>query len=408
MFSKLLNRGVTDQLDLYQKRETRALNLFAIITVIGSLVGTVNVYLIGDAYPTFIVIIQALASFLIFYFNHKGSYNLSAYLFVITMNLTLLYINLFYSSSTGSYLYYFPLVFCIALLHNPNKSQARDLVFFSLILFSFACSRFLILPFIGSAGLSETQNKIVFDFNLKLVIVLTIILVYLLIGLINKQYSELTDLLKITKDDQLTIKNSLKEKEVLLAEIQHRVKNNLSVIIGLFNLQKSNASSEEARQAINEAKNRVLSIAMVHERLYKKQDLSHINLKHYVSELAKEVVRSHPLHNKVSIIEELENIDVDITKAVPIGLVVNEIITNSLKHAFTKAGVQPSIRIILTSHFGQISVKIQDNGIGFHEHEVRNDRSLGLTLIESLAEQIDGNIHYTNSQGASVKLSFPV
>ncbi len=408
MFSRLLNIGVTGDLEFYQKKETKILNLFALITLTGLLIGTTNILFLGKSYPFTTIILETIASILILVFNHKKLYQVSLYLFVLSMNMCLLYISVYYKSSTGSYLYYFPVIFCIALLHNPNKSKMRDVIFFSIIALSFFCTRFIHIPFIGKADLNDDQNQIIFNYNINLCAVLTIVLVYLIINLINKQNLELTEVLKTIQNDQVTIKNSLQEKEVLLAEIQHRVKNNLAIIIGLFNLQKNNASNEEVKQSINEAKNRVLSIAMVHERLYKKEDLSHINLKYYISELIKEIVRSFPSGDKVTIFEELENIDANITKAVPIGLIVNEVITNSLKHAFADSIIKPVIKISLTTHFDVISIKMQDNGIGFANIKHRDEKSLGLTLIESLAEQIDGNIHYNNNDGACVKLSFPV
>jgi two-component sensor histidine kinase len=407
MFSKVLNIGVSDDLEFYQKRETKILNIFSIITLIGLLIGTTNIFFLKKEYPVIMVSFEALASILILILNSKRFFNAAAFLFVISINLTLLYMNMYYHSDTGSYLYYFPLIFCIALLHNPNKSKARDLIFFSIILLSFLGARVIHPTCIPTAAVSAAQNAIIFNFNVNLVALLTAILVYLIITFINKQYKELSDLLEVSKDDQVTIQNSLREKEVLLAEIQHRVKNNLSVIIGLFNLQMDNASSEEARQSINEAKNRVLSIAMVHERLYRKEDLSKINLKYYISELTKEIVRGHPLYKSVTIEEHLEDLDVDITKAVPIGLIVNEVITNSLKHAFSDPNVKPHLKITLTKNLDQICIKMQDNGIGFPENKAKSG-SLGITLIESLADQIDGNIYYLNTNGAGVKLSFPV
>jgi two-component sensor histidine kinase len=406
MFSKVLNIGITDRLEFYQKRETKILNLFSLITLTGLLIGTTNIFFLKDHYPVFMVSFEALASFAVLILNHKQIYQASAYVFVISINFTLLYMNLYYHNDTGSYLYYFPLIFCIALLHNPNKSKARAIAFFCIILVSFFGARFLDSSLIQAAKLNDEQNKIIFNYNVNLVAVLTVILVYLVITFINKQYKELSDLLVTSKDDQITIENSLKEKEVLLAEIQHRVKNNLSVIIGLFNLQKDSATNEETKQSITEAKNRVLSIAMVHERLYRKDDLSKINLKYYISELTKEIVRGHHLYKTVTIEESLEDINADITKAVPIGLIVNEVVTNSLKHAFKDTDTKPVLKLSLSRNFDQICIKVEDNGKGFPENKVRSDRSLGLTLIESLANQIDGNIYYLNNNGAGVKLSF--
>jgi two-component sensor histidine kinase len=408
MFTKVLNIGIDDDLSFYQKRETKILNLFALITIFGCVVGSINVYFLGEAYPSVIVIFEIIASAAIMFLNHRRFYVASAYLFVVSINLTLMHMNVFYATETGSYLYYFPLIFCIALLHNPNKPKTRIIIFFSMISLGLLTSRFLNPSFIGTAQLTAEQNNIMFNFNVNLVAFLTVVLVFLVISLINKQYVELSELLETVKEDKLTIQNSLKEKDVLLAEIQHRVKNNLAVIIGLFNLQKENATNDETRQSITEAKNRVLSIAMVHERLYRKSDLSKINLKYYISELTKEVVRSHPLYSSVTIAEEMEDLDADITKAVPVGLIINEVVTNSLKHAFNNTQVAPTLHITLLKTFDLICIKIKDNGKGFPENKKHNEKSLGLTLIESLTEQVDGKVYYENNSGAQVKLTFPV
>ncbi|MBA3664120.1 MAG: sensor histidine kinase [Bacteroidetes bacterium] len=409
MLNKVLNIGVHNTDSFYQNRETKILNLFSLITIVGCLIGTLNIYFLGEAYPSVMVIFELVASALIFYLNSKKMYAGAAYLFAISINFALLHMNVLYSSSTGSFLYYFPLIFCIALLHNPNKPKTRVAIFFSLIALSLVCSRLFSFPFIEKANLTSEQNQILFNFNLNLVAFLTVTLVFLVISLINKQYRELTDLVQTVKNDKLTIQNSLREKEVLLAEIQHRVKNNLAVIIGLFNLQKDNSTNEETKQSITEAKNRVLSIAMVHERLYKKDDLSKINLKFYISELIKEIVKSHPLYDSVTIEENIEDLVGDITKAVPIGLIINEAITNSLKHGFVNTQIKPKLSISLQKTFDLICIKINDNGKGFPVNKNHNERSLGLSLIDSLTEQIDGKIYYENKDGgAQVKLTFPI
>jgi two-component sensor histidine kinase len=367
----------------------------------------VNIYFLGEAYPSFTVILELTASSLIFYLNHKKLYNASAYLFVISMNLTLMHMCLFYSLETGSFLYYFPLIFCIALLHDPKQPKKRALIFFSIITLSILCSRLLEIPQEYRANLSAEQDKVLFNFNINVAAALTIVLVFLVIRFINKQYLELGSLVKTVKDDKVIIQNSLKEKEVLLAEIHHRVKNNLSVILGLFNLQRESLANEEARQSLTEAKNRVMSIAMVHERLYSKSDLTKINLTQYISELTREIVRGHPLYTRVKITEALEIIDVDITKAVPIGLIVNEAVTNSLKHGFKNSQIEPELTVSLLKTLDLICIKIQDNGIGFPENKKQDDRSLGLSLIESLAEQIEGKVYFETKGGALVKLTFP-
>lgn len=408
MFSKLLNIGITEQLGFYQKREVKIINLFTFVILLGLLIGATNILFLNNSYPYTAIIPEAATCIAILVLNRFKFYEAAVFLFILSLNLVVLFINKYYDESTGSYLYYIPIIFCTALLHNPDKPVYRLLAFCAIIGTCFTISRYVQLPFIEKANLTTAQNQLIFNYNINICAGLTLLLVYLVVNLVNRQYKELSDLLKKSHTDQVTISNSLKEKEVLLAEIQHRVKNNLSVLIGLFNLQKDSASNEETRQSMMEAKNRVLSIAMVHERLYRKEDLSKINLKHYISELAKEILRGHPLHDSVMIQEELESLDADITKAVPIGLIVNEVVTNSLKHAFKTNSQNGIIKITLNRQFDQVCLKIQDNGKGFPEQMERNDRSLGLTLIESLAEQLDGDIHYSSNGGAMVKLAFPV
>ncbi len=225
--------------------------------------------------------------------------------------------------------------------------------------------------------------------------------------MLNKQYSDLAELIDKTKGDKLLIESSLKEKEILLAEIQHRVKNNLSVIIALFNFQKDSTDNEEIKIALNEAKNRVLSIAMVHDQLYKKGNLSQINLENYLSDLIPEVLRSHPLYSNIIVKKQLIPVHLDITKTIPVGLIINEILTNSFKHGFKGIDKTPEIELTLLKSDNFISIKMKDNGIGFPDSFEKNKNSLGISLIESLTEQINGKVTLSNNNGAQVEFSFP-
>jgi two-component sensor histidine kinase len=194
-----------------------------------------------------------------------------------------------------------------------------------------------------------------------------------------------------------------------LAEIQHRVKNNLAIITGLLNLQTEKAPCEESKQLMLESRNRVMSIAMVHERLYKKDNLAKIDLQLYLSELVAEIVKSFPIKaQQIEIQEELDKVEIEITKAVPIGLIINEALTNSLKHAFGNSNKTPIIKIKMQLIYDRIQICLLDNGNGFCNIEGRQDTALGLSLIESLADQIDANVVFKNENGACVSLVLPV
>lgn len=408
LFRKLINLGVNDNLPFYDKREIRIVNLFALITLAGLFIGITTLFFIEGTYPTLVVVFSAVASSLSLFLNARAMHNAATYIFVISINVTIFIISQQYIISVANYLYFFPVVFCVALVHNPFKKNIRTFIFFSIILLCFLLSLMLDIPGLKLKGVTENDNRVLLVYNAVLTISLTIILVVLVVRLINQQNNELLQSLNKEKESQLLIGNSLKEKEVLLAEIQHRVKNNLAVISGLLNLQLNNAQGEEARLLLLDAKNRVMSIAMAHERLYKKQDLSRINLGQYLQELTDEIIGSHNQDNKIDVEKETIDVDIPITKAVPTGLIINEVITNSLKHAFTNQAQKPAIGLKMERKDNMIRITLYDNGIGFGDLKVRKDSSLGISLIESLANQIDAELSFTNKVGACVMLSYPV
>ncbi len=408
VFGNLINLGVKTEMEFYQKREARIVNLFALITLLGLLIGISSVIFISGDYVFSTVFFSTITSLSILFLNYKLHHNAATYLFVITTNVTIFILNQQYIDSVGNYLYYFPVIFCVALIHNPVKSNTRTAIFFSIVLVSFLCSRFIDIPYLKNTTITEADNVALLTYNSILAFFVTLILVFLVVRLINRQNNEALSLLHKEQDAQKIIAQSLKEKETLLAEIQHRVKNNLAIITGLLNLQTEKAPCEVSKQLMTESKNRVMSIAMVHERLYKKDNLSKIDLKLYLSELVREVIKSYPINTgQIEVLEELERVELEITKAVPIGLIVNEALTNSLKHAFPKTTKTPSIKIKMQLIYDRVQICILDNGNGFPDISTRHDTALGLSLIESLSDQIDAKVIFKNEEGACVSLVFP-
>ncbi len=408
MLKKTLNIGISDELDMYQKKETRFLNLFSLIIFGSVLVCTLNLFFLGAIYPIGSEIALSSIAIIVMFLNYKKYYTASLFIFVISSNLALLYVTLLYDKSVGNYLFYFPILFCTALLHNPKKPAIRTLTLFFIVGASILSAYYFDYKLITKANTDELQNHYLLLFNISLVSLLTVFVLWLIVKQLNHQHTEFTSLVEQINVDRITIKNTLEEKEILLAEVQHRVKNNLSVILGLFNLQLDQSENEAYRNLLNEAKNRVLSIAMVHQKIYNKSDLSKINLGDYLSDLVREIVNSHTLNDSINVREDLENYDASVTTAVPIGLIVNEVITNSLKHAFGSNKKSCELNISLSLLFGKLMLKITDNGIGFPANYDNQGKSLGLTLINSLSEQLDAEIKFRNENGAVVELSIPV
>lgn len=409
VFGNLINLGVKSEMEFYQMREARIVNLFALITLFGLLVGVSSVFFISGDYALGTVLFTTITSVSILFLNYKLYHNAATYLFVITINLTIFILNQQYIDTVGNYLYYFPVIFCVALIHNPTKPNTRTAIFFTIVLISFILSRVVKISFLKNISVTEADNKALLTYNGILAFLITIILVYLVVKLINRQNNEALGLLKKEQEAQKIIAQSLKEKETLLAEIQHRVKNNLAIITGLLNLQTEKAPCDESKQLMVESRNRVMSISMVHERLYSKENLSRINLKQYVSELVQELIKSFPVHvAQIKVVEDLEKIELELTKAVPIGLIINEALTNSLKHAFNHKPSNPTISIKMQLIYDRIHLSLKDNGSGFGNLSERKESSLGLSLIESLCDQIDAEVVFKNEGGACVSIIFPV
>ncbi len=216
-------------------------------------------------------------------------------------------------------------------------------------------------------------------------------------------YVDITD--RIEAENQ--VKQSLKEKEVLLSEIHHRVKNNLAVITGLLELQGYNTDSEVAKKVLKDSQLRINSMALIHEKLYQSENLSEIQFDVYIEELLQVISKSHLSNEKPIEIEiEAEPVPLTITQAIPCGLLLNEIVTNSLKHAFPDES-EGIIRITFNKTGDKLKLSIGDNGIGLPENyrEIKS-KSLGMTLINTLAKQLEAEMFIDTREGTRYDLIF--
>ncbi len=204
------------------------------------------------------------------------------------------------------------------------------------------------------------------------------------------------------------LKQSLKEKEILIREIHHRVKNNMQVISSILNLQSALLEDQRARVAIKECQYRIKSMAMVHEKLYRAKDLSNIDFADYLNSLARNIFLDQQISpDQVQLHLDIEPISLDINRAVPLGLIINELITNAFKHAFPQ-GRKGNIWVRLKRiDQEQIELTIKDDGVGFPKGlEWKKAESLGLVIINTLVEQIDGKIELIPDGGTEFKITF--
>ena len=205
------------------------------------------------------------------------------------------------------------------------------------------------------------------------------------------------------------ISKALKEREVLIREIHHRVKNNLQVVISLINMQIRKVEPGANRDALQECQNRVRAIALIHDKLYRSSDFAHIPFSEYARELATTIfhtIGTSP--GTVSLELAIDNVAFAVDKAIPCGLILNELITNALKHAF-KDGRPGTIHVeLLRLDTERVRLTVRDNGIGLADGaNVQKSGALGLQLVHTLADQIAAELIVSSQSGASFALTFP-
>ncbi len=204
------------------------------------------------------------------------------------------------------------------------------------------------------------------------------------------------------------LRKSVTEKEVLLKEVHHRVKNNLQIISSLLNLQLRKTEDREAFKAIGESKDRIRSIALIHEMLYRSTDLAEIRFSSYVEELTRGLMKMYGRGSDIEVQIEAGDISVSLEDAVPCGLIVNELVANSLKHGFgdfEKGRICISLKLDDKDMF---FLEVSDNGKGVSKvKDILESKSLGMKLVFNLAQQLQGNCELSVDDGVKILITFP-
>jgi two-component system, sensor histidine kinase PdtaS len=211
------------------------------------------------------------------------------------------------------------------------------------------------------------------------------------------------------KQAEEQLRASLDEKEVLLREIHHRVKNNLQVIASLLHVQSKKVEDENARRLFSESQDRIRSMAFIHERLYQSEDLSQVNFSAYLDRLTEHLYRSHGVALR-DVTCELDSEDaiLSVDRAIPAGLIVNELVSNALEHAFPdeRDGV---ITVAFSTSEDHGCLRISDNGVGVDDTDaMERDQTLGLRLVKGLVRQLRGDMDIDGTGGLTYTISFPL
>jgi PAS domain S-box-containing protein len=208
------------------------------------------------------------------------------------------------------------------------------------------------------------------------------------------------------KQDEDAIHASLKEKETLLKEIHHRVKNNLQVISSLLNLQSNSIESKETRELVRESQNRVRSMALIHEKLYQSENLAQVQFAEYLRNLTRDLFRSYSAGG-VGLKLQAEDIPLDVDTAIPCGLIINELVSNALKYAFPGGRTGDLHISFLKISRERCALTVTDNGVGLPASiDVKNPKTLGLQLVNMLVNQLHGTLDVVTDGGTTFMVTF--
>jgi two-component sensor histidine kinase len=205
------------------------------------------------------------------------------------------------------------------------------------------------------------------------------------------------------------IKATLKERETLLKEIHHRVKNNMQIMSSLLSLQAAQSTGPDTIEALNESQRRIRSMALIHEKLYRSGSLAEIDFGDYIKSLVDELLRMYnvPL-GVITITTDIENVQLGVDTAIPCALIINELVSNSLKYAFPD-GRTGSITVALQRANGAYMLTIADDGVGIPaDVDFRTTDSLGMQLVVTLVNQLEGTIELNRENGTAFVISFHV
>ncbi len=240
----------------------------------------------------------------------------------------------------------------------------------------------------------------------RLVMIIGLIGLAILAILVFKNARDKTKANTLLKEKNTIIAQALEDKNLLLREIHHRVKNNLQVISSLLRLQSRHIEDEAALEAITESRNRVRSMSILHQNLYQEDKLTKVEVKQYLDELIEGLFKSYNIKkDQITLVKNIQEIDLDVDTLIPLGLIVNELISNTLKHAFPDH-TDGNLSITLKTENNRMKLEVQDNGVGIDPASFTNSKSFGNRLIHAFVKKLNGHLEILNNDGSTTTITF--
>ncbi|MFL5753150.1 MAG: sensor histidine kinase [Bacteroidia bacterium] len=409
LWEKIKYIGIRHHSDPEIVRHVTIVNQFSMVALLGFFISGINNYFLYEAFSATVIEGFAVIEVFVLLLNYLGYPNLSSFFLMLSVNLALFYFDSYSGYDSGTFLHYFPVIMAISMMYDLRKYQTKFFMHIIITVGFVTVSLLTDRSLFAHPGIASGAQKQMFTYNCIASMLESTGILYIISRANYKLKNQLEQIINDRKlaEEKLTV--SLREKEVLLAEVHHRVKNNLAVITSLLNLKMNSVSNDHTKHVLLDCRNRVASMALIHEKLYRSNSFDKINVKQYLFDLIEEIKYSYPSGTKnIEIKVNCSDIYIQLTSAIPCGLILNELITNSYKYAFENE-IKGTIRIDIEQKDNALHMRVADNGKGFNLSEAQlKTESLGLMLIESLTEQLDGEGGYEFTAGTLYKMSFPM
>lgn len=389
-----------------QSNESRrtVLSFFCLFISIASLLIIPFYWYLQLVLPIIVSASISLIFTITYFLNKKGHFDIARGFVLFASNTGVIYFSLFLGYNSGIYLYILVAPLLIYLLYDFQDRLGISFAFSSYIV-SFAIIYFVRdQRILGNADVSSKMLEVIFAINLFVTFIMLFILVIFFannnhryILQLMKHQDEVNDENIRRKSSEMELQKALKERELLLSEVHHRVKNNLAIISALLNLESAELGDERSQEIFKETRDRIYAISMVHNLLYKNPSLQQIDMVEFFDQFCSNIIDSYS-DGRIRIEQHIQPVNITIETAVPMALLLNELVTNAIKHAFPgersgliQVGLEPRPN-------GGFLFYVSDNGIGMKEEQL-DTASTGMNIIHSLAEQLEARIEFRNGQG---------
>ena len=382
IWNSILNNGCHEKLNNFDKKRIRIINAFSFISALFALLFTIVLFYFSPSKLAIYDLVSCIVMGLPLYFNYKKKYKSAASISFIIVPLILLVMSSIYGK-VGIEYYYFASIILVFYYHKKRPFLLAYTIYYILLFVAVKYFEATVIPM----GITAILSPYFYYTNTGFALVITFIFLSLFTSEYESQQSELKK-----QNTELEKQNNI--IQTLLKELNHRVKNNLQLVSSLLNLQLNNLKDPSAKKALEESKNRIISMALLHRMLYKEGNEMKVDMTAYIRELA-DYLKSSILNLSEKDIFEInvKSFFLPLEKSVSIGLILNELITNAIKHGFTNS-VTKKLLVNATVNSNNVMVlEVADNGKGFPEgFSFEKNSNFGLELVSSLVKQLSGTI----------------